>query len=759
LDVDGSPDSMTDVVCVAPMARHRAVEILADSLAAFGAGPLRSYLLDDTLAVPANVPPEVVHQLRLTCDDDDLARHLQPWILGALTSGSRPPMVALAPSTLALAPLDVLTTPFGGTGIHLVRRLLRPDPASARSVRWSAVQPAVLVVGEGSAPFLRWCGQRALDAAVGLAPQDWLTEAAAAFDHVVVADPGVGVDATNAVERGAQRVGTRWMVGEGPLRTFHFPGFDPRRPWLALGAAEPRGALRLSEHPDLAVLYREYADALGGEEPVTGHAVLPTGLVVDAAMRYAYRGALRAARLGRGELPPDPWRPGQYTRFLDFFNEPDPDSELGFSRYVWAVYRTRPGLDRVFTDVQRADRAGFIAWLHRYLREEAVPAVIELPPHPGRRRWPGPPLRHGVNVAGYLGADLGLGVAARRIVSSLATAGVELDEVAFHRTFSPQAPVAERPRPIGYDTSVVVVTAEQLPLFAAEVGDGFFADRHTIGYWYWELETFPPDQLGALDHVDEVWVATRHVLDTIRAVTTKPVHHLPIPLELPVPSDRTRADFGLDDRYTFLFAFDFQSIVERKNPLGLVEAYRRAFGRADAARLVLKTINGELWVDPLERLRLAIADRPDITLMDAYLTTGDQAALMACCDCYVSLHRAEGLGLTLADAMGLGKPVIATRYSGNLDFMDDANSFLVDYRMTAVPPGTPAYPAGAPWADPDLDQAAAYMRRLAADPASGRAVGARAHHDIASRWTTAAMGLHMRARLEEVWGDGRVSRT
>ncbi len=166
---------------------------------------------------------------------------------------------------------------------------------------------------------------------------------------------------------------------------------------------------------------------------------------------------------------------------------------------------------------------------------------------------------------------------------------------------------------------------------------------------------------------------------------------------------------------------------------------------------MLKSVNAARWPRQAELVRCAIADRPDIVLMDGYLSAGDQAALLAACDCYVSLHRAEGLGLSLADAMALGKPVIATRYSGNLDFMDDDNSFLVPFTYDVVPEGTPAYPEGARWAAPDLDEAAAAMQRLAADPVAGSRVGAQARHDVETRWTAERVGAKMRARLEEVW--------
>ncbi len=177
----------------------------------------------------------------------------------------------------------------------------------------------------------------------------------------------------------------------------------------------------------------------------------------------------------------------------------------------------------------------------------------------------------GVNVAGYLSADSGLAVSARRTITALEAAGVSVQPVNYRRTMSRQDLSDDDPytRPL-YNLSVVCVTAEQFPFFRADVGPTFFEGRYTIGYWYWELETFPEDQLVALDYVDEVWVATQHVLGALTPITAKPIRHMPIPLLVPQPSGRSRASFGLGDGYTFLFVFDFDSVMERKNPLATV---------------------------------------------------------------------------------------------------------------------------------------------------------------------------------------------
>jgi SAM-dependent methyltransferase len=186
----------------------------------------------------------------------------------------------------------------------------------------------------------------------------------------------------------------------------------------------------------------------------------------------------------------------------------------------------------------------------------------------------------------------------------------------------------------------------------------------------------------------------------------------------------SRADVGLpEDAFVFLFVFDFFSTLERKNPLGLVEAFTRAFPQPGRALLYLKSINGDRAPADLQRLREAAAGRPDIVVSDGYVPGDHLTALTALSDCYVSLHRSEGFGLTIAEAMAFGKPAIATGYSGNLAFMDEGSSYLVPYSLTALEHAVGPYPAGTVWADPDLDAAARLLQEVEGDTAAARERG------------------------------------
>lgn len=274
-----------------------------------------------------------------------------------------------------------------------------------------------------------------------------------------------------------------------------------------------------------------------------------------------------------------------------------------------------------------------------------------------------------------------------------------------------------------------------------------------VAVWYWELDELPADWRPHLDWPDEVWAPTRFIADAFRKTLSKPVVPMLPGVELPPFRPLPRSHFGLPaDRFLVLFSFDMGSVMARKNPLALVDAFRRAFRADDWAHLCIKVSRGSADPAGLAELRAA-CEAAGATLFDRVLPRGEALALLASADCYASLHRSEGFGLGLAESMLLGKPVVATGYSGNLDFMDESNSFLV--RHTLVPIRATAnagavvanpYQSGN-WAEPDVGHAAELLRRVYGDRDGAAAVAERGRAGVRERLSLDAYGRRVAERV------------
>ena len=361
----------------------------------------------------------------------------------------------------------------------------------------------------------------------------------------------------------------------------------------------------------------------------------------------------------------------------------------------------------------------------------------------------------GVNVAGFLRGALGLGEAARLYVAALQAAGVPVStttvEVPLPETGGAtrkEAAFTEIGSNGDQPFNLVCVNAPELPRFYEDVGPRFFAGKRGIGVYAWEVDRVPAAWSWAFEIVDEVWTYSSYVADIMRAAAPNPVARVPLPVLEPRPAPGG-VDLGLPERFTFLFLFDFYSTLQRKNPLGLIEAFTRAFRPGEGPQLLLKSFNGDFKPDRLAALERAAAAHPDVHVVDRWLSVEDRDALVAGCDCYASLHRAEGFGLTLAEAMVRGKPVIATGFSGNTDFMTDDNSFLVDYSLTRVGEEGENYPADGVWAEPDPDHAAEQMRRVWEDRAEAERRAARGR-ELIEAFSPERVGRIARARLERM---------
>jgi glycosyltransferase involved in cell wall biosynthesis len=247
-----------------------------------------------------------------------------------------------------------------------------------------------------------------------------------------------------------------------------------------------------------------------------------------------------------------------------------------------------------------------------------------------------------------------------------------------------------------------------------------------------------------------VWTSSRFVADGLRRALDVPVHQLPEGIELGPVREVGLGSYGVPaDSFVFLFILDFQSGFERKNPLGLISAFRQAFQRGEKVTLILKVTHGVYHLEDFERLKKE-AKSVGAIILDRRLPKEELNGLIAACDCYVSLHRGEGLGLTLAEAMMLGKPTIATAYSGNLDFMDESNSLLVGYDIVETSSYAVGRSEGHHWADPSISEASRAMRWVFENPEAATALGERARQSTARYFSPERCGRRMLERLNQI---------
>jgi glycosyltransferase involved in cell wall biosynthesis len=719
----------------------------------------------------------------------ELATALKPFLLRHLvTVGAAPSATYLDPDIEVFAPLDDIAAAAVAArhGIVLTPHRLGPMPADGRQpgeqafAQSGAYNLGFVAVSPAALPFLDWWGERCRRDCLHAVPeglfvdQRWVDLATAYFPPHVLRDPGCNVAYWNADERPVVHDPSGHRAGGAPLRFLHLSGYDPDEPHLLTRYHEGQPRVLLSEQPALRSLCDRYRERLRDEgwdecrKLDYGRAFAANGMVLDGLMRRVYRQELlRRERslehdLDGADALPDAYDPAQVDDFVRLLRTPFPGSAAPrIPRYLHALHHSRPDIQSACPDLVGLAGNHYLAWIREVgqrdlgLPPEVIPGADEIE---GAAAGPPPPLSGGgVRLVGYLRAELGMGELGRAMAAALRAAGepvVTLTEtVTSSRQRHPDTagdPGGSGPgadRGDSADVNVVCVNADRFPPVMDGLGGGFTRGRHTVGVWAWEVEQFPPVLHGAAALVDEVWTCSAHARDAIAAAVDVPVHPVPPPVLERTPSGRSPAELGLPGGFTFLFCFDFFSVAERKNPAGVVEAFRRAFAPGEGPQLVIKTINGGSALTQLERLRLQAGDRPDVHILDRYHDAADQRALIGACDAYVSLHRAEGFGYTMAEAMLAGRPVIATGYSGNLEFMDEGNSLLVGYDLVTIPPGCDPYPAGARWAEPDLDDAAALMRLVVDDRVRARAVGERGRRDIRRFHSPEARAPLVAARL------------
>ena len=277
---------------------------------------------------------------------------------------------------------------------------------------------------------------------------------------------------------------------------------------------------------------------------------------------------------------------------------------------------------------------------------------------------------------------------------------------------------------------------------------------YNIIYPMWELSRYPMHWAEQLNRFDEIWAPSKFTHESIKSAVSKPVIHMPLAGEISFDTFLGRKYFKIPEgSFAFLFFFDFTSYMERKNPLAVLQTFEelcRSCPTEDLC-LVIKVKGGETRKKDYAVFSDYVArSKSRLLVIDNVLSDNEIKNLLRCCDCFVSLHRSEGWGIGLITAMFLGKPVVATAYSANMDFMTDKNSCLVRYDLCQVPDGAYPFSEGQMWAEPDIGHAVDHMLKLVSERDYARELGERASRDIRANFSYRATGLRYLNRIGEI---------
>lgn len=578
--------------------------------------------------------------------------------------------------------------------------------------------------------------------------QKWIDFVPSFFDKVYIErSPAYNVAYWNLHERSIEKREQVWLSGGEKMVFFHFSGM-PISDIECISKYQT--TYTLDDFPQLRELFGTYRDAvmengyalfraIGGEY-YFGY--LPgTNIRIPDFIRYEWRKEIL-------EKIPNPYAAGRETaeKMLDILCE----EEQGLPRILRLLYRRRRDLQEVFPGAEQDPQMQ--KRLKRWIAEkvqarELADAIFFDKRVESELYYQQTPV--GVNLVGYFEQVLGTSMVARNFmermrataipyaVISKALGGMEKISEAESQQFSRYA--VEKPF---FDTNLFFMNADNLPNIYKQ-DPSLFAGRYNIACWWWEFEDYF-DFPEAFSCVNEVIVMSEFIRKAVAKVLPSSVKltkmNYPFLYDWEIVWDRKQVfqRLGLkEDEFVFFFNFDFMSSFERKNPLGLLAAFEKFAAGKEKVKLVLKAVHGSLdeKAQYLRHYIKAHGLEEQVRLIEEAFTRNEFMSVLAAMDGYISLHRSEGLGLGLMEAMALGKPVIATAYGGNLDFMTEENSLLVPYSLIELKQSFGPYKEGWFWAEPDVDAAAQCMERVFEDYPAALEMGSRAQKMVREKYS------------------------
>ena len=722
--------------------------------------PDRSIYPDHCQIVPAeDLPIPNMRSFLFRYDIMELNTAVKPFMFQHLIALGHTEILYFDPDIQVFAPLDdVVAALQGGAAFALTPHLCQPaeDPAFPDDL--GVMRAGIYNLGflgvhacAEAERILDWWARRleyqcVSDQANGIFVDQKFMDLVPGFTPNVriLHDTTLNAGYWNLVQRDLAYEDGTWTVDGRPLRFYHFSGFNPAR------------MRQLSKHtkafrgdamgPALVRLLEQYAGKLRDN----GHGSIPAALYAYGRFASGNPIPLLVRKMFRERHPF--WSGDPFESYEAYVHSPMAGPWAGSASAIVTnlmgyLHSLEPGLQHHFDLATAHGVRHYAEWyvqngevhfdqcgITEPVAERLGRRSDTLPRQPPPRREPA---EEDVNVVGYLQAALGIGEAGRQTLRSLRHAGLHArglptslnssSRLTDHSLDAVLAPEAN-----GRFT-VFNINCDQLPMVARHLKQRLRPDSYRIMVPFWELSNLPDAWLDSVDEVDEIWAPTGFVQATLVKKIRKPVLRMPLMLAFDRPARVDRDRLGLPEgEFLFFFAFDYFSFIERKNPMAVVAAFRRAFRSGPGyragyrnVRLVLKTLNRDRAPEPAQRVRDLVSDDPDIVLIETNLSREDTLATIAACDAVISLHRSEGLGLLVAEAMVLGKPVISTDYSATKELVTPRTGWPVDFTLVPVPEGGYPFHEDQVWADADVGHAAWQMRRVVGDQDEAEAPGRR----------------------------------
>jgi glycosyltransferase involved in cell wall biosynthesis len=706
------------------------------------------YLSPVDLAIPSDVFQNMAFYYNVT----ELSTALKPSALKLLFANGSKQVVYLDPDIQVFGEFIELQAALDANSIVLTPHTLNPMPRDGlRPSEADIMSSGTFNLGfmglsesKDALDMLDWWEERLRFDSISdpeemlFTDQRWIDLVPSYFPIRILRHPGYNVAYWNLHERNLTRNKNSYFVNNEELKFFHFSGYRPDKPWILSKYVSDKPRVVISRDEILLELCQNYGNEAFAHgwtnnlASIYGYENFDSGKFIPSSLRRLYReDCIAAYREDLTLKPPHDWQEWATKRTVESGN---------LSRILFSIWKSRPDLKRRYPDATGTEAIDLAQWAGTHGVAEKVIDLglleiggLDQDSYPDRKSKV-----KGLNVAGYLHGELGLGQSSRLVLKSAIASGLPVTTLNSNRSKSRQTEkILDLESDVIYPFTIAIVNADHFKFWVDDIGPDRIKNSTIAGVWAWEIEDFPQSMHAAFDYVDEIWAVSKFVKDAISPHTKKPVFVFPTPInppEITEKLDRKTIGISENDNYN-LFIFDYMSVFNRKNPLDLVAAHKMAFPNSDGPTLVIKSANGEKDTENREALRYEVMTRSDIVLVEEYLSRGQLNALLAECETYISLHRSEGYGLTMAEAMALGKPVIATAYSGNLDFMNEENSFLVPFELVQVGLNSFPYAANSIWAQPNIEVAAKYMRTLALDPEARKSIGKSAQNSIAHEFT------------------------